>query len=347
MRYLPISLKTDNNYIALIGNGEAALNKLRLLVKTHAKIKLYAPAPSIALIQYLQSHSNIAIIHLHHQFTKLDLPNLIAIFSCADNHHENISVAKLAKSINLPFNSPDNPEICTFNIPSIVDRSPVTIAISTEGTAPVLAKKIRATIEQQLSPNIGKLAIYAQNFRHIVKRKLTTMTDKRHFWENFFNGKIAEKFLSGDLAQTNQLANDALSNPQAPNGKFYIIHVTDPDLLSIKSARIMQLADEIYQIESNNIDIETFANFARRDAQYTKILSNPDKPQNGELIMKIAKQARDGKIIVLLGDNSAKARKNNIFSHLQNENIEIEHLYSAKPSDNYAQSIDEFRKQYL
>ncbi|NRA87589.1 MAG: siroheme synthase [Rhizobiales bacterium] len=347
MRYLPISLNTKNSTIALLGNGEAAVNKLRLLVKTDAIIHLFASAPSVELIQYIQSRPNTAIISFNRQFVEADLGNHVAIFSCSENSAENEFIAKLAKQNNIPFNSPDNPEICTFYVPSIVDRSPVTVAISTEGTAPVLAKKIRAHIEQHLPQDIGKLALFAQNIRQHVQGRLTNMNEKRHFWENFFNGKIADFFHQGKLDIAKDLVEQSLDKPTEQIGKLYLIHASDPDLLSIKAARILQLADYIYQIEGTETNIEDFTNLARRDAHFSTVSSSPDKPQDGELIMQIAKQARENKTIIVIGDNSTKKRKNKIFTHLQNENIAIEHLYSAKSSNIYEQSIDEFRKQYL
>lgn len=332
MRYLPISLKTENANIALIGNGEAALNKLRLLVKTSANITLYAPSPSVELITYLISQDSDQITHLYRRFSKSDTAELVAIFACADKSAENQQIATWADEQKIPYNSPDNPEICTFFVPSIVDRSPVTIAISTEGAAPVLAKQIRAHLEHYLPQNIGKLASFAQNLRQKVQQKLTNMNDKRHFWENFFNGSIADNFLKGDLPVTLSLIEEALENPLQSDGKLYVIHASDPDLLSIKAARILQLADHIYQLEGTMVDIECFTHLSRRDAQFTKISSHPNKPEDGEIIMQIAKQARNGKIIVVIGDDSTQKRKDKISNHLYGKQINIEHLHSAQPS---------------
>lgn len=330
MRYLPISLNTQNAQIALIGNGEAALNKLRLLVKTSAQINLYATFPSAALISFLQSQKNSKINHLNLKFIKQDFANIIAIFSCSDDTAENIKIAKWAAIQKIPFNSPDNPDICTFFVPSIVDRSPVTIAISTEGAAPVLAKQIRAHLEHYLPQKTGKLAIFAQNIRTKVQNKLSDINDKRHFWENFFNSNIADNFLNGNITKAQQLIEESLDNPTETGGKLFIIHAADPDMLSIKAARILQLADYIYQLEGSLIDIESFTNLSRRDAQFIKISSNPNKPEDGEIIMQIANQARCGKIIVVIGDASTHKRKEKISNHLYGKNINIEQLHSAQ-----------------
>lgn len=329
MRYLPISLKTENSIIALIGNGEAALNKLRLLVKTQAQILLFAPSPTLELATFLIQNPSANITHLPRDFTSKDLTTATTIFACAENKIQNHKTAKQALAAKIPFNSPDDPEICTFIVPSIVDRSPVTIAISTEGTAPVLAKQIRAHLEHYLPQNIGDLANFAQNLRGRVQSKLKNTQDKRHFWERFFNGSIADYFLKGQAQQCNAMIDKTLENPSKYPGKLYIIHAADPDLLSIKAARMLQLADYIYQIEGNLVDIEQFTNLSRRDAHFVKVSSNPDKPQDGELIMQIANQARNGQIIAIIGDESTNKRKTRIFNHLAGKDIEIEQLNSA------------------
>lgn len=339
MRYLPISLKTENTQIALIGNGEATLNKLRLLVKTSAQIQLFASSPSLELATFLIQQSESNINHLRHPFSSDDLSDVAAVFSCADDADENIRIANWAKQQNIPFNSPDFPKICTFFVPSIVDRAPVTIAISTEGSAPVLAKQIRAHLEHFLPQNTGKLASFARNLRTEVQNKLSNMNEKRHFWENFFNGDIAAHFLTGDTQQAHKLVDNALENPQPNDGKLYIIHAADPDMLSIKAARILQLADHIYQLEGLLGDIEDFTNLSRRDAQFTKISSNPNRPEDGELIMQIAKQARCGKMIVVIGDASTQKRKAKIANHLSGKDIQIEQLNSALAS---VKSVNQF-----
>ena len=117
--------------------------------------------------------------------------------------------------------------------------------------------------------------------------------------------------------------------------------------MSLKAARQLQLADYIYPIAGKNTDIQQFVELSRRDAQFINVSTDPDKPQDGELIMQIAKQVRDDKIVVLIGDQSTKSRKTKIFSYLQNENIQIEQLYSAKPSDVHAETLNDFAKQYL
>ena len=332
MRYLPISLKTENTQIVLIGNGDAALNKLRLLVKTAAHIQLFAPSPSLELATFLIQQSESKINHLTHPFSSDDLSDVAAVFSCADDADENIRIASWAAQQNIPFNSPDNPDICTFFVPSIVDRAPVTIAISTEGTAPVLAKQIRAHLEHYLPQNTGKLANFAQNLRSKVHNRLSNMNDKRHFWENFFNGTIADQFLAGNLDQADQLIDNALDNPAPSQGKLYVIHAADPDMLSIKAARTLQLADHIYQLEGTLVDIEEFTNLSRRDAQFTKISSNPNKPEDGEIIMQIAKQVRCNKMIVVIGDASSYKRIQKISNHLLGKDIQIEQLHSAQKS---------------
>lgn len=343
MHYLPISLKVKHSHIAIIGNGEAALNKLRLAVKTSAKIRLFAAAPSLELASYLIQQSDSQINHLKRDFLSSDLTDLSIIFACVNDAAKNIAIAQLAKAKNIAFNSPDNPQICTFFVPSIVDRAPVTIAISTEGAAPVLAKQIRAHIEHYLPQNIGKLASFAQNIRTKVQNSLTSMNDKRHFWEEFFSGRIATSYLMGNVKQAEALIANSLNNPKQKMGKLYIIHATEPDLLSIKAARILQLADHIYQLNGTLVDIESFNHLARRDANFISIDSHPNRPEDGEIIMQIANQVRKGHIIVVIGDASTQKRKDKIFNHLFAKNIEIEPLNSAQlhvePTSQFSQNI--------
>lgn len=343
MHYLPISLKTKNAHIALIGNGEAALNKLRLLVKTSAQINLFAPAPSLELAAFLIQNDFDQINHIKHNPSETDFANTVAIFACHVTLADNEAVAKLASGQNIPFNSPDNPQICSFIVPSIVDRSPVTIAISTEGTAPVLAKQIRAHLEHYLPQNTGKLAVFARSVRQQVQNKLLGAKAKRHFWENFFHGRIASTFINGQTDAAKKLVTENLDNPREIPGKLYVIHTTNPDLLTIKSARILQLADTIYQLESDASDIEAFTHLARRDAKFVKINSNPNKPQDGEIIMQIANQIRQGEISVVIGDESTQKRKDKISNHLLSKQLDVEHLNSVlpniEPQNQFSQAI--------
>ena len=150
---LPIAFQLKGRGVLVVGGGTTALRKLRLLVKTNAEITVIASKLDSDLIAYA---AETGLTLIKRQFSASDLSNKVMVISATGDPSLDNAVSEAAKGRNIPINVPDRPDLCTFHIPSIVDRDPVVIAISTSGNAPVLARHIRERIEKLLPKNIGK-----------------------------------------------------------------------------------------------------------------------------------------------------------------------------------------------
>ncbi|WP_394261600.1 siroheme synthase CysG [Moraxella boevrei] len=283
MKTLPLFFNLQNCPVLLVGGGEVAMRKAELLAQVGANITFVAPAFEPQLLQKFQQH---------HQFIQDDyqekyLKNQRLVIACTDNQIVNEQVFYDSDRQYIPVNVVDNPELCRFIFPAIVDREPVTVAISSNGTSPVLARLLRAKLESLLPQNLGKLAELAGKYRQTVKQKLPHITARRQLWEKVFGGEtltaqasdfgitseIAEQIFANDFDKAEQqladliemFANDYQDKGAEKIGKVYIVGAGagDPDLLTFKALRYMQQADIVFY---DNLVSEPILNLCRRDA---------------------------------------------------------------------------------
>ena len=241
-RYFPVSLRLDGARIIVVGGGEIAARKLRLLLKTAAKAEVVARALNPELQRWLAER---AITHLAEEFEPAQLDGARLVVAATDDPALNRAVAAAATERNIPVNVVDDPEPSTFITPAIVDRLPMQIAISTGGAAPVLARRLRERIEALLPANYGRLADFMQSRRNRAKAALAT-PERRALWERFLDGPGAEALLSGDEAGADA-ALETLIAGRAPIGEVYLVGAGpgDPDLLTFRALRLMQQADVV------------------------------------------------------------------------------------------------------
>ncbi|HYG12515.1 MAG TPA: siroheme synthase CysG, partial [Methylophilaceae bacterium] len=191
----------------------------------------------------------------------------------------------------------DAPALCTFTMPAIVDRSLVVIAISSGGAAPVLARLIRAKIETMIPATYGRLATLAASFRDQVKARFATMQARRIFWEEVFQGPIAEQVLSGQEAAAHTAMNEALAGEGGINrGEVYLVGggPGDPDLLTFRALRLMQQADVCVY---DKLVSKGVLELVRRDAEMIYVGKARDRhtlPQEeiNELLARLAKAGK-------------------------------------------------------
>jgi uroporphyrin-III C-methyltransferase / precorrin-2 dehydrogenase / sirohydrochlorin ferrochelatase len=258
MRYFPIFLDMKDRQAVVVGGGEEALRKIRLLLKTEARIGVVAP----------HLHRELAEEPRVSWLAKAYAPHLLksaALVYSADAGL-NARVAKDAAKLGLPFNAVDQPEISSFIVPSIVDRDPVIVAIGTEGTAPILGQGLRARIDAALPQALGRLARAGQELRTKVARDVPAGNRRRSFWTRFFFGDVRDAFLAGESV-TFQAGVDALfaSESVPPVGRVAFVPVTsgDPELLTLKAQRHLHEADVI--VHDRKIS-PAILEMARRDA---------------------------------------------------------------------------------
>jgi uroporphyrin-III C-methyltransferase / precorrin-2 dehydrogenase / sirohydrochlorin ferrochelatase len=244
MQALPIFFNISNRHCVVIGGGEVAARKVTMLLKANAAITLISPEICPAL-QALVDEQKIK--HLNATFESSQLSGACLVIAATDSEAINEAVSIAAKAENIPVNVVDAPALCTFTMGSIIDRSPIVIAISSEGNAPVLARYIRTKIETMLPATYGRIATIAGEFREQVKAKFKTVQARRIFWESMLQGPLVERVLSGQEQAARNFLQDALDAADGAFNKGEVFLVGggpgDPDLLTFRALRLMQQCD--------------------------------------------------------------------------------------------------------
>ncbi|MDP1774926.1 MAG: siroheme synthase CysG [Methylobacter sp.] len=265
MDYFPIFLKLKDQACLVVGAGEIAARKIELLARAGANITVIAKeiSPSVSSLQ--ESH-NLTL--LQKPFAAADIGHFRLVVSATDNEETNRLVALTADEHNIPVNVVDNPELCSFIFPAIIDRSPIIAAVSSGGAAPVLSRLLRAKIESVIPPAYGRLAGLADRFRDKVKQHIKQPAQRRIFWENVLQGSIAELVFSGKEQQAEQqLEQTLLEQKQGTHlGEVYLVGAGPgaPDLLTFRALRLMQQADVVVYDRLVSPEI---LDLARRDAE--------------------------------------------------------------------------------
>jgi uroporphyrin-III C-methyltransferase/precorrin-2 dehydrogenase/sirohydrochlorin ferrochelatase len=265
MDYFPVFLKLKDQPCLVVGAGEIAARKIELLARAGAKITVISTDISPTVLS-LQTAHNLTL--LQQSFSPVDLSDFRLVVSATDSAEINQLVAKTATEQNIPVNVVDNPELCSFIFPAIIDRSPIIAAVSSGGAAPVLARLLRAKIESVIPPAYGRLANLADKFRDQVKQHINNPAQRRIFWENILQGSVAELMFSGKEQEAEQRLEQTLQEQKqdANLGEVYLVGAGPgaPDLLTFRALRLMQQADVVVYDRLVSPEI---LDLARRDAE--------------------------------------------------------------------------------
>lgn len=300
MDYLPIFLDLKNKPVLLVGGGAVALRKARLLCRAGAMVEVVAPDVDQALEELVGEHDGCIVIG---SFKAADIKGKALVVAATDDEKINAEVSALCHARHVPVNVVDNPELCSFIMPSIVDRSPLMIAISSGGQSPVLARLLRSAIESMIPAAYGKLAEFVGRFRDAVKDKLGDERVRRHFWENIFEGPVGELVLAGKQQQAEQMLQQQLNmaDPTGRVGEVYLVGAGpgDPDLLTFRALRLMQSADVVLY---DRLVSQPIIDKVRRDAELIyvgKARSQHALPQD-DINTQLINLAKQGKRVVRL-----------------------------------------------
>jgi uroporphyrin-III C-methyltransferase/precorrin-2 dehydrogenase/sirohydrochlorin ferrochelatase len=248
MDYLPIFIGLRDRRALVVGGGEAAARKIRLLAKAGAAIVVVAAETCDEIASLAAS----AILTLaRRDFEPADLTGCALAFAATEDPAIDDVVAVAAAAAGVPVNVVDRPERSSFIMPAIVDRDPVVVAIGSAGAAPVLVRKLRAQIEQLLPARLGALARFAARFRRGAQALIGTPVARRRFWERFFDGPIAARVLAGDERGAAEamlpVLNRAPSVHGDDRGVIYLVGTGpgDPDLLTLRALQLMAEADVV------------------------------------------------------------------------------------------------------
>jgi uroporphyrin-III C-methyltransferase/precorrin-2 dehydrogenase/sirohydrochlorin ferrochelatase len=295
MQALPIFLNIKNRHCVVIGGGDVATRKINLLLKADADVTVVSPSV-VDAIQVLIEDKKVKLIKAY--FEKSQLIGACLVIAATDNQAVNEAVSRDAQALNVPVNVVDAPDLCTFTMGSIIERSPVVIAVSSEGNAPVLARYIRTKIETMLPAGYGRIAEIAGEFRDKVKFKFATTQERRIFWEDVLQGPMVERVLSGQEQAARELLQHLIDDPDiaAHKGEVFLVGggPGDPDLLTFRALRLMQQCDIC--VYDKLVSPEVMA-LVRRDAELIYVGKSRDQhtlPQEeiNELLAKLALQGK-------------------------------------------------------
>lgn len=299
MEYLPLFHQLREQPVLLIGGGEVALRKARLLAQAGARLRVVTLKLHPELEKLLEQTGGVYQLR---GWQAGDCQGHVLVVAATENSMLNAEVAAEAKALHVPVNVVDTPELCSVIFPAIVDRSPLVVAVSSGGHAPVLARLVRAKIETVLPAAYGKLARLAQKYRQAVKKRFGDLQQRRVFWEETLQGPIAEQVFAGNFGQAEQMLQDKLAGEAAQvTGEVYLVGAGpgDPDLLTFKALRLMQQADVVLY---DRLVASEIVDMCRRDADRIyvgKAASNHSLSQE-KINQKLVALAQEGKRVLRL-----------------------------------------------
>ena len=245
MDYLPVFLDLTSKKCVIIGGGEVAHRKAKLLLKTEALVHIVAAEFS----ERVKDLNSDACTLVTEEFNQRHLIDAVLVIAATDSASVNREVATAANSLNIPVNVVDEPALCSCIMPALIDKSPVVIAISTGGNSPVLTRKLKELIEIILPNNIGALSKLMGSWRVKVKNKLDSFDMRLKFWEEVMESDVPDLVFKNKTELANKAIQDHLDNAPLSRevGEVYLVGAGpgDSDLLTLRALRLMYQADVV------------------------------------------------------------------------------------------------------
>jgi uroporphyrin-III C-methyltransferase / precorrin-2 dehydrogenase / sirohydrochlorin ferrochelatase len=327
MNYFPAFFDLKERPALIVGGGEAAARRLRLLRKAGATVTVVAPRIGEEIAAAVAEG---AATLRQRGFVSGDVNGQTAVFAATGLADVDARVAEAAKASGLPVNVADRAELSSFIVPAIVERDPVVIGISTGGAAPVLASRLREAIERLLPARLGRLADFADTFRTAVKATVPSATSRFRFWDRFFDGPVADQVLAGNETGARErmltLVNGRGAN-EPPRGGVAIVGAGpgDPDLLTLRALRLLQRADVVVHDKLVGPGV---LDLMRRDAEriYVGKSKGDHSKSQDEINALLAEQASAGRRVVRLkgGDPFIFGRGGEEVEYLRQRGIAVE-----------------------
>ena len=265
MDYLPIFLNLRGERCLVVGGGDIALRKASMLLRAGARVQVVAPAVDPDLQAKLEEGGGSWRLG---RYEAADLEGAVLAIAATDDPEVNQRVHDDCRARGLPVNVVDNPPLCSFIFPSIVDRSPLVVAVSSAGQSPVLARLLRARLETTIPAAYGRLSALCGEFRGLAKATFADTNARRAFWEHELQGRFAELVYAGreEEARDHLRAAFAKAEP-TPVGEVYLVGAGpgDPDLLTFRALRLMQQADVVVY---DRLVSQPILDLCRRDAHF-------------------------------------------------------------------------------
>jgi uroporphyrin-III C-methyltransferase/precorrin-2 dehydrogenase/sirohydrochlorin ferrochelatase len=300
MEYLPIFLDVKNQPCLVVGGGEIAVRKVSSLLRAGASVRVVSPELTPVLAEQ-QGRGQLE--HLARGFEPSDVEGCRLVIAATDDRTVNRQVAQQAKTRGIPVNVVDQPEDCSFIMPSVIDRSPVVVAVSTGASSPVLARLIRTQLESVIPAGYGRLARLCARFRDKVKQRFDKPADRRRFWDRVLQGGVAERVFSGHDEEADIAMQRELEKPAATGatGEVYLVGAGpgDPDLLTFRALRLMQQADVVVY---DRLVAKPILAMVRKDARHIYVGKerNNHVMRQEEINQLLARLAKEGHRVVRL-----------------------------------------------
>nr|WP_320166572.1 siroheme synthase CysG [uncultured Methylophaga sp.] len=247
MDYLPIFLDLKQQTCLVVGGGSVATRKTKLLLKAQAKVTIVSPELTDALNVLVQQGE---VSWTRSLFTPAHISDQRLVIAATDDEKVNQSVHEVAQKKNILTNLTDNPDESDFIFASVLDRSPIIVAVSSGGESPVLARNLRARLETLIPPGYSKLGELMGKYRYAVKQKFGELRQRRQFWDNVLSGPVADHVLAGREAVAEQILQQQLADEAKTidTGEVFLVGAGpgDPELLTFKALRLMQQADIVF-----------------------------------------------------------------------------------------------------
>ena len=294
MDYFPLFFDLRKKPILIVGGGEIATRKARLINRAGAQIHVVAPQieQELETIATESGGSTTFANYSDELITKH-----VLVIAATDSDDINAQVSRDAQARQIPINAVDSPGLCTVITPAIVDRSPLVIAVSSGGEAPVLARMVKTLLEASIPGSYGRLGKFASKFRDKVKHGLDTIELRRRFWEATLDGAIGEQVLAGNETQAEHAFLEKLAAKDVEQkGEVYLVGAGpgDPDLLTFKALRLMQKAEVVLY---DRLVTKPIMDMVRKDAELVyvgKQRSEHAVPQQeiNQMLLEFAQQGK-------------------------------------------------------
>jgi uroporphyrin-III C-methyltransferase/precorrin-2 dehydrogenase/sirohydrochlorin ferrochelatase len=233
----PVFMRVEGRSVVIVGGGEEALAKARLIAQSSADIRIVADMAAPDLLAWIAAHE---VSHIAGPYETSQIEGAALVFAASGEEELDRRVVSDARRLGIPVNAVDRPELCDFFTPALVNRAPVSIAVGTEGAGPVLAQMIRARIDWMLSPSLGSLASLAASLRGTVESLLPKGNARRRFWRDFFTGAPARAAEAGRVAEAHDKAIDLLLSGAKTGGHIALVGAGPraEDLLTLRAQRL-------------------------------------------------------------------------------------------------------------
>ncbi|WP_321323471.1 siroheme synthase CysG [Thiomicrorhabdus sp.] len=327
MDYLPIFVNIKDQHCLIIGGGAVAARKADLFIKSGAIVTVVSPELKTEMKHHLSHGKIVWQMGCFSEELVEHLSKPKYVISATDDEDINQAVYRYCQKNQIPVNVADQTQYCDFILPAIIDRSPMTIAVSTGGRSPVLARVMKARLETLIPAGFGRLTDLVGCYRQKVKDAIQDLDGRKAFWEKLLDSTFIDKTVQGRIEEAerhieNQIDAVKTSGQEIPIGEVYLIGAGpgDPDLMTFKGLRLLQQADVILY---DRLVAPEIIEMARREAEriYVGKKDKWHKVQQLDISQLMVDLAKQGKRVARLkggdpyifgrGAEEAEVLKNN------------------------------------